>query len=203
MTTNRSPTPVPIIDDVEVFCHHYLKNFDAVEAYKLTFPDKEVKDINKSAWQYRRGKKVEQRLVELSKRLMRDMDEEVRELIEQTKNIAAFSWIDVMEINESGEPEINLKKCMQNPDIMRVLDIEFGVAIDKDGGRHRVYKVKAQDKMAALEKLYKYYKLYNAESNVNARTPIHVNVTFPIPGGGWRNSEHDEPDIIDVEDAQV
>lgn len=191
----------PDVSPIDVFCLNYLKHFDVTLAYEQTFPNRTIN--RQTAYHYKSRTEVQQRLKQLASEMISDMHDEVKTILEQTKEIADFDPMDIMDIDDDGQPRLNLKKAEDKPNITKALDVKFGVGIDKDGGKHRVYTVQPKDKLAALEKLFKYYKLYNAEVNVDRTRPINVNVNFPVPGSGWQTRETGEPDIIDAEDEAV
>lgn len=198
LTTKQTERP---IDKTEIFCLHYLKDFDSTAAWKAANPNSKNKNPNQAASKFLNQKTTQSRLREIAASLINDLEQEVRDIIEETKRIASFNPMEIMRIDESGEPVLDLTVAKDNPDVMRLLNIEFGKVVDKDGCRHSVYKLKSYDKMDALEKLYKYHKLYAAAGSEQGNRTIQVNVQFPIPGEHWRTGEPVPQDVIDYLDS--
>lgn len=196
--SNQSQLTTRPLDNVEIFCLHYLKNFDHNTAWRLAHPDSKNKKPSNASWKFLNTERVQARLRELAREFLTDLEQDVRDIIAETKAIASLNPFDFMDINEDGEPELNLAKCKDKPEVLRLLNIEFGRAVDKDGGRHQVYKIKAYDKMDALEKLYKYYKLYAAAGYEDKPQAINVNVQFPLPGEYWRSNTTPPKYITDI-----
>ena len=187
------------IDNIEIFCWNYLKHFNHHKAWAAAFPDKvNMKSKQVAALKYLNSKKVQKRLREIAGELMSDMQEDVMAIIEETKRMVAFNPLEILDIDENGEPVLNLNKAKNDPQIMRLLNIKFSSTVDKEGNKHQIYEVKPYDKMDALEKLYKYHKLYSANNLEEGRTPIQVNVQFPIPGQYWRDKQKPPKELIEV-----
>ena len=188
------------IDKTEIFCLHYLQTFDTLDSWKKANPTSEAKNKGVLASRFLAKPETQQRLRTIAATLIPDLEQDVRDIIEETKRIAAFNPMDIITIDDNGEPKLDLSKAQDNPDIMRLLNIEFGRVIDKDGGRHSVYKLKPYDKMDAIEKLYKLHKLYSATGSEELTRNIQVNVNFPLPGEHWRTGEPVPEHIVEYLD---
>lgn len=189
------------MDAVQVFCLQYLQHFDYIKAWEKAHPNKKVKHPRQAAHKFYKTQKVQDRLKELAAEFFDSMEQDVRDIIEETKRIAAFNPLDMMEICEiTGEPKLDLRKLKkENPDMFRLMNVEFGTNVTPDGVRIPTYKLKPQDKMNALEKLYKYHNLYHASLQEDNHRPIQVNVQFPIPGSNWKSNKATDEDVIDSE----
>lgn len=188
------------IDKVQVFCLHYLTHFDYIKAWQTAHPEKKVKSPNKSAHAFLQTQRVQDRLKSLASEMFDSMEQDVRDIIEETKRMVAFDPMEIMTIDENGEPRLDLSLIKDRPEISRLLNFEFGTSVTPDGVRVATYKIKPYDKMAALEKLFKYHNLYHAAMQEDNHRPIQVNVSFPIPGSNWKSSQSANADVIDADD---
>lgn len=183
------------VEKREIFCLHYLKTFNASEAYRQV-SDVNEKSLSQAASRYLNYPQTQERLKELASNLIQDIEQDIISLVNETKRIASFDPMSIMDIDDEGRPKLNLKKA--DADTRRMLNIEFSSTVDKDGCVHHLYKLRSLDKMDALEKLYKYYKLYNATGGEREPSKITVNVNLPIPAQQWDSNEPDPPDVVDI-----
>ena len=196
-----SKTKLPEIADaqIEVFISAYLACFDAGKAYTDMKPTANPKTARQSGYQMLQRPAVKKRLQELTAQRIERHNVESDRLIAELERIAFFDPDQIFEVDEQGEPVLDLTAL--TPENRRLLKIEFGVGVTKDGDRVRTYKVQPHDKMEAVEKLLKLHQLYKGEDLDKQPAAIVVNVNIPIPGQSWRNNQAQQSEPIEHEDV--
>lgn len=182
---------------IETFLAEYVKDLNASRAYAVAFHDgkKTGKALRQAASNYLKTKAVSKRLKELLAPKLEEASVSIDAMIRETLAQAFLNPADYMTIDDDGRPHIDLKKCRDKPEVLRLLNIEFGVCVTKDGDKVHTYKVTPRDKDVAMERLFKLKRLYsNGEEGAQGR-PIEVHVNFPIPASGWKQ----RPAVIDAD----
>jgi len=182
----------------EHFVLAYLTLFDAGKAYLECTPKGNPKTARQNGYNLLKRADIKARLQFLAKQKLEDNNAHADRLIAELERIAFLDPIEFMEIVD-GEPVIDLTRM--TPENRRLLDIEFGIGVTKDGDRVRTYKVKPRDKMEAIEKLLKIHQLYKGEDLQKQPMAIQVNVNIPIPGQSWRRNQANQPDTVDAEEV--
>lgn len=183
---------------IERFLEEYLRNgLNASGAYAAVFPKVKKSSAYSQGTRFLQQPAVQARLNEVMAAQIQDVEVKVNDLIRETLQQAFFNPAEYMKIDDDGRPVIDLTKCFDKPDVMRLLNIEFGVSVTKDGDKIHTYKVTPRDKDAAMERLFKLKRLYLGGEDAGNGRPITVNVNFPVPASGWRNA----PPVIDADDA--
>lgn len=182
---------------VDAFCFEYLKHFNATRAFKDAF-NVDYKNVYNEAYKYMQRVDVRQRIAELTKQKFDRLEIDTDRLIEEAARIVFFDIEQFITVDAFGKPSLDLNKILADPEAMRCLDMEFGIGVTKDGDKVETYKVKAHDKLAALEKLFKLKNLYAPDmAGNNQGRMIQVNVSFPIPASGWRDTGK-PPESVDA-----
>lgn len=194
----KSHDGVPNTQDV-LFAYEYLKSFDAGTAWLAVVPDGNKNQASKNGWKWLQKPAIKKILSELAEKKIHQADVGAERLIQELERIATLDPIEFMEVDADGEPVLDLTKI--TPENRRLLNIEFGIGVSKDGERIRTYKVKAHDKMEAMEKLLRLHQLYKGEDPQKQPMAIQVNVNFPLPGSNWRNTATEASDHSDSEDV--
>lgn len=186
----------------ELFCLAFIANFDPASAWLEANPGTKANPKYASQYASKLMKKpvVKARLQELAAQKIDKANAKADTLILELERIAFLDPAEFMEIVE-GEPVIDLSKL--TPENRRLLKVEFGIGVTKDGDRVRTYKVQAHDKMEAMEKLLKLHQLYKGEDLQKQPVAIQVNVNFPIPGQHWQQHGPATGDDIDAEHESV
>lgn len=182
----------------ELFCLEYLKHFDAGKAWLAVSAKGNPKTAAANGWKWLQKPAVRNRLQELAAIKIDNANIAADRIIGELERLVFLDPWEFTEIDESGEPVLDL--TAMTPENRRLLDIEFGIGVTKDGDRVRTYKVKPRDRDAAIEKLLKIHQLYKGEDLHKQPMAIQVNVNFPLPGDKWRNNQADQPDDINAED---
>lgn len=183
----------------EIFALAYIKSFDAGSAWLEAVPDGNPKYAIQNGSKWLKKPVIRQRLQALAAEKIAKADVAADRLIAELERIAFLDPIEFMEVDADGEPHLDLTAI--TPENRRLLNIEFGIGVSKDGDRIRTYKVKSHDKMEAIEKLLKLHQLYKGEDLQKQAMAIQVNVNFPLPGQQWRTDTANQPDAIDPEDV--
>ncbi|MCD8571352.1 MAG: terminase small subunit [Alphaproteobacteria bacterium] len=182
----------------EIFALAYIKTFDPAAAWLEAVPDGNKKYAIQNGSKWLKKPVIRERLRHLAAQKIEKADVEADKLIAELERIAFLDPAEFMEVDEDGEPVLNLTSL--TPENRRLLNIEFGIGVSKDGDRIRTYKVKAHDKMEAIEKLLKLHQLYKADDLQRQPMAIQVNVNIPLPGSQWRVDQAHQTDVIDPED---
>jgi len=184
----------------EMFCQAYIETFNASEAYLAAFKDGKKSSAAVMGCKILKRPDIIERLRYLSAKHVEKQEERTQNLIEHLYDIASLDPIIYSEINEEGEPVIDLGKILElTPRQRSLLKIEFGVGLTKDGERIKTYKVTPHDKMDAIEKILKLHQLYKGEDLSKQPMAIQVNVNVPIPGQSWRNNSEQTDQLSDSE----
>lgn len=183
----------------ELFCLEYLKHFDAGQAWLAITPNGNKKTAKQNGWKWLQKPVIKKRLKELAADKIEQADVAAERLVAELERIAFLDPAEFMEVDADGEPVLDLTSI--TPENRRLLNIEFGIGVSKDGDRIRTYKVRPHDKMEAIEKLLKLHQLYKGEDLTKQAMAIQVNVNFPLPASNWRNNQAEQPDVIDSEDV--
>lgn len=186
----------------ELFCLAFIGSFDPAAAWLQANPGTKADTKYASQYASKLMKKpvVKARLQELAAQKIEQHNVQADKLITELEGIAFLDPMDFMEIVD-GEPVLDLTTI--TPEKRRLLDIEFGIGVTKDGDRVRTYKVKPRDKMDAIDKLLKIHQLYKGEDLQKQPVAIQVNVNFPIPGQHWQQNGPGHRDDIDAEPESV
>ncbi|MDX9690547.1 MAG: terminase small subunit [Alphaproteobacteria bacterium] len=182
----------------ELFCLDYLTHFDAGKAWLSVSPKGKKETAAKNGWRWLQKPAVRKLLQKMAAEKIQKANVQAERLIEELERIAFLDPAEFMEVDSEGQPVLDLTTI--TPENRRLLQIEFGIGVSKDGDRIRTYKVKAHDKMEAVEKLLKLHQLYKGEDLQKQPMAIQVNVNFPLPGQQWRDNQANQPDVIDSED---
>lgn len=183
----------------ELFALAYIRTFDPAASWLEAVPDGNPKYAPQNGAKWLKKPVIRKRLQVLAAEKIAKADVAADRLIEELERIAFLDPTEFMEVDEDGEPHLDLSAI--TAENRRLLNIEFGIGVSKDGDRIRTYKVKAHDKMEAIEKLLKLHQLYKGEDLQKQPMAIQVNVNFPLPGQQWRNNQAHQPDDIDAEDV--
>ena len=183
----------------ELFALAYIETFDPAAAWLKAVPDANPKYAPQNGNKWLKKPVIRQRLQALAAEKIAKADVAADRLIAELERIAFLDPIEFMEVDAEGEPHLDLTAI--TPENRRLLNIEFGIGVSKDGDRIRTYKVKAHDKMEAMEKLLKLHQLYKGEDLQKQPMAIQVNVNFPLPGQQWRTDTANQPDDIDPENV--
>lgn len=183
----------------ELFVLSYLTHFDAGQAWLDVTPKGSKKTANSNGWKWLQKPSIRKLLQKMAADKIKKANVEADRLIEELERIAFLDPAEFMTIEDDGQPSLDLTAI--TPENRRLMQIEFGIGVSKDGDRIRTYKVKPHDKMEAIEKLLKLHQLYKGEDLQKQNTAIQVNVNFPLPGQQWRNNTPDQSDVIDSEDV--
>ena len=184
----------------EIFALAYIKTFDPAASWLEAVPDGNPKYATQNGAKWLKKPVVRARLQELAAQKIEQHNVQADKLIAELEGIAFLDPMDFMEIVD-GEPVLDLTTI--TPEKRRLLDIEFGIGVTKDGDRVRTYKVKPRDKMDAIDKLLKIHQLYKGEDLQKQPVAIQVNVNFPIPGQHWQQNGPGHRDDIDAEPEGV
>jgi hypothetical protein len=184
----------------EIFALAYIKDLDATKAWIAANPDKGKKYASGQGYKWLNRPFVKKRLQQLAKQKLEEANAGTERILADLERIAFFDPACIMQVDQNGEPHIDLTKL--TPEIRRCLKFKFGSSVTKDGDRVPIYQAEPYDKMDAIEKLLKIHQLYRGEDLTNKQpTGITVNVNFPLPGGGWRDNQAHIPDVIDAEEV--
>ena len=194
------PAPLDNAETIreELFARKYLQTFDAATAWLAITPTGNKKYAIQNGAKWLKKPTVKALLQKLAAIQLAKADNAAERLIQELERLVYLDPMDFMEIVD-GEPVLDLTTI--TADKRRLLDIEFGIGVTKDGDRVRTYKVKPRDRDEAIDKLLKIHQLYKGEDLQKQPTAIQVNVNFPLPASGWRNDQADRPDDIDPEDV--
>lgn len=184
----------------EIFALAYIKTFDPAAAW-LEATGGEKKYATQNGHKWLKKPVIRARLQELAKDKIDQHNANADRLIAELERIAFLDPAEFMTIDGSGEPVLDL--TTMTPENRRLLDIEFGIGVTKDGDRVRTYKVKSHDKMEAIEKLLKLHQLYKGEDLTKQPVAIQVNVNFPVPGQHWQQNGPASGNDIDAEHESV
>lgn len=200
-SVNTPPAPPDTADKIreELFARKYLELFDAAEAWLAITPDANKRYAAQNGAKWLKRPAVKLLLQQLAAMQIAKADVNAERLIGELERIAFLDPAEFMEVDDEGEPYLDLTAI--TPENRRLLNIEFGIGVSKDGDRIRTYKVKSHDKMEAIEKLLKLHQLYKGEDLQKQPMAIQVNVNFPLPASNWRNDKADSADDIDPEDV--
>lgn len=201
--TKSPDTPAPL-DNAEtireeLFARKYLETFSAEDAWLAISPESNAKYAKQNGSKWLKKPTVKALLQKLAAVQIAKADVAAERLIEELERLVFLDPWDFLEVDDKGEPVLDLTTI--TPEKRRLLDIEFGIGVSKDGDRIRTYKVKPRDRDGAIDKLLKIHQLYKGEDLQKQPMAIQVNVNFPLPASNWRNGQAHEPDDIDPEDV--
>lgn len=199
----KSPKPPAALDTAEtireeLFARKYLETFDAADAWLAITPDGNKKFATQNGAKWLKKPTVKAILQKLAAEQIAKADVAADRLVAELERLVFLDPWDFMTI-EGGEPVLDLTTL--TPENRRLLDIEFGIGVTKDGDRVRTYKVKPRDRDEAIDKLLKIHQLYKGEDLQKQPMAIQVNVNFPLPASNWRDNQAEQPDVIDPEDV--
>ena len=183
----------------ELFARKYLETFDAAESWLAISPDSNPKYAVQNGAKWLKKPTVKTILQKLAAVQIAKADVAADRLVAELERLVFLDPWDFLEVNGEGEPHLDLTKITEEN--RRLLDIEFGTGVTKDGDRVRTYKVKPRDRDEAIDKLLKIHQLYKGEDLQKQPMAIQVNVNFPLPASNWRNNQAEQPDDIDPEDV--
>lgn len=203
VTKSANPPPAPL-DNAEaireeLFARKYLETFDAADAWLAISPDSNPKYAVQNGAKWLKKPTVKVILQKLAAVQIAKADVAADRLVAELERLVFLDPWDFLEVDERGEPHLDLTTI--TPEKRRLLDIEFGIGVTKDGDRVRTYKVKPRDRDAAVDKLLKIHQLYKGEDLQKQPMAIQVNVNFPLPASNWRDDKADSADDIDPEDV--
>lgn len=182
----------------ELFARKYLETFDAAESWLAISPDSNPKYAVQNGAKWLKKPTVKTILQKLAAVKIAKADVAADRLVAELERLVFLDPWDFLEVDDKGEPHLDLTKITDEN--RRLLDIEFGIGVTKDGDRVRTYKVKPRDRDSAIDKLLKIHQLYKGEDLQKQPMAIQVNVNFPLPGGNWRGNQPPQPEPIDAED---
>lgn len=186
---------------LDVFCLEYIQDFNCVRAYRAA-TGSDYKSIYTDAYEYARRPEVKARLAEITAEKMERLNINADRIIAEYGKLAFFNPRNYTSLDEFNQPYLDMEKIINDPEAMGCLDVEFGIAVTKDGDRVKTYKIKSKDKYPALEALIKINNLAKGvDPNANKR-PIHVTFAIPEPGSNWRNAQRDIVDADYAEEAE-
>jgi len=200
----KSPKPPAALDKAEsireeLFARKYLETFDAAESWLAISPDSNPKYAVQNGAKWLKKPTVKALLQGLAAVQIAKADVAADRLVAELERLVFLDPWDFLEVDDDGEPVLDLTSI--TPDNRRLLDIEFGIGVSKDGDRIRTYKVKPRDRDGAIDKLLKIHQLYKGEDLQKQPMAIQVNVNFPLPASNWPNHQAQQPDDIDPEDV--
>jgi len=198
-TKIKLPDSISEVDE-DFFCQSYLTNFDASASFLAVKPESDPKYSRQNGWKLFHRPSVQVKLRELARQKLEKADVDSDKLINELKQIAFLDPQKVMDIDKDGFPVLNLNKCKEHPEILRNMDIQFGVSVTKTGKKVHTYSAKQYDKMEAIDKLLKIAQLYKGEELNHAAASIIVNVNIPLPGANWRNNAAATTEVADAEE---
>lgn len=200
----KLPTKLETTPDEKLFCNAYLTCFDAGQAFLTIQPKTNGKKTTKkyaneqgSRWMKRPA--VRSYLSHLTQQVLDESNAELQKVVDEISRIAFFNPANFANL-EGDEPTLDLTKLMEDEEAMRAILLEFGTVVDKDGGEHTVFKMKQQDKLAALFKLLDYHRIAGS-GLTDATRAINVNVGFLLPGSRWKQPEQADSAYIEPDDG--
>jgi len=200
MTSLTRPNDDCLTEKERLACEEYLKCFEYTKAWRIANPEKAD---NPYAFQYAskffNRPIIKQYLTAAAQHTLEKATIETDDLIQHLNDIVNFDPMDIMTIDDEGEPVLDLTKVRDKPNVLKNMKIRFGVGVTKEGDRIRTYQAEAYDKMDAIDKLA---KLQMIAKGLNGGAPqiglMQVNVSFPI-AGQYRDAGQLEP--IDQSDS--
>ena len=201
---DTKPAPPAPLDNAEaireeMFARKYLETFDAAVSWLAVTPDGGKKYAVQNGAKWLKKPTVRALLQKLAAVQIAKADVAAERIIEELEHLVFLDPWDFLEVDGEGEPVLDLTTI--TPEKRRLLDIEFGIGVSKDGDRIRTYKVKPRDRDGAIDKLLKIHQLYKGDDLQKQPMAIQVNVNFPLPASNWRDNQADQPDDIDPEDV--
>lgn len=201
MTKLAENTPLADADALryQLFAIKYVETLDPAAAWIAASPNADPKNATQNGHKWLKKFHVRVILQKLAEKRIAEANVGADRLITELERLVFLDPMDYMEVDSEGAPVLDLSSI--TPESRRLLEIEFGIGVTKDGDRIRTYKVKTRDRDAAIDKLLKIHQLYKGDDLQKQPTAIQVNVNFPLPASNWRDNQADESDVIDAEDV--